>query len=130
VVRFRSLYDMALVAVALNTVGVLLLAHSQVHNVDTIELLVSTVLITVGVVLASPKLRPITWSEWAAEIERHRGAWRVRGQEGDDIRGTEKEGDVLRNPYQNLEARMGFWDVRSARKEFANWVRKGGKAEL
>ncbi|KAE8355538.1 magnesium transporter [Aspergillus coremiiformis] len=67
-----------------------------------IEALVSLVMVSVGLVLGAPKLKPISWSQWAGEIEKEGGA---------------------RNPYRRLEERYGFWDVRSKRKEFADWVR-------
>jgi hypothetical protein len=31
------------------------------------------------------------------------------------------------NPYAALEERPGFLDIRGQRKEFANWVKDGGK---
>lgn len=57
----------------------------------TIEALVSVVLVSVGLVLGTEKLQPITHSAWAGQIEREGGA---------------------RNPYKNLDERAGFWDVR------------------
>jgi hypothetical protein len=42
-------------------------------------------------VLSAQKLKPISWREWAGEIERDGGA---------------------RNPYLSLEERYGFWDIR------------------
>lgn len=44
-----------------------------------------------GLVLGAEKLKPISWSEWAGQIEREGGA---------------------RNPFRRLEERYGFWDVR------------------
>lgn len=41
--------------------------------------------------LGAEKLKPISWSEWAGQIEREGGG---------------------RNPYRNLEERYGFWDIR------------------
>ncbi|KAF9890303.1 hypothetical protein FE257_006218 [Aspergillus nanangensis] len=67
-----------------------------------IEALISLVIVSAGLVLGAEKLKPISWSEWAGEIEREGGA---------------------RNPYRRLEERYGFWDVRAKRKEFADWVR-------
>ncbi|KAF4767384.1 hypothetical protein HAV15_009573 [Penicillium sp. str.  len=57
---------------------------------------------SIGLVLSAQKLKPISWREWAGEIERDGGA---------------------RNPYLSLEERYGFWDIRAKRKEFADWVR-------
>lgn len=60
------------------------------HDI-AIEALVSLVVVSVGLVLGAEKLKPISWSEWAGQIEREGGA---------------------RNPYRRLEERYGFWDVR------------------
>lgn len=65
-------------------------ALSLPHDI-VIEALVSLVLVSVGLVLGAPKLKPISWSEWAGQIEREGGA---------------------RNPYRRLEERYGFWDIR------------------
>ncbi|RAK72928.1 membrane magnesium transporter family protein [Aspergillus fijiensis CBS 313.89] len=67
-----------------------------------IEALVSLIVVSVGLVLGTEKLKPISWSEWAGQIER------------------EGKG---RHPYRRLEERYGFWDVRAKRKEFADWIR-------
>ena len=56
-----------------------------------IEALASLVLVSAGLVLGAEKLKPISWSEWAGQIEREGGG---------------------RNPYLRLEERYGFWDVR------------------
>jgi hypothetical protein len=53
--------------------------------------LVAVVIVSVGLVLGAEKLKPITWRDWAGEIERDGGA---------------------RNPYLGLEERYGFWDIR------------------
>ena len=91
-----------------------------------VETLVSLVVVSLGLVLGAEKLKPISWSEWAGEIEREGGA---------------------RNPYRRLEERYSFWDIRvggllffslsliyrdsvkltlglqAKRKEFAEWIR-------
>ncbi|KAJ5482037.1 Magnesium transporter [Penicillium sp. IBT 31633x] len=67
-----------------------------------LETLVSVLVVSIGLVLSAQKLKPISWREWAGEIERDGGA---------------------RNPYLSLEERYGFWDIRAKRKEFADWVR-------
>lgn len=51
----------------------------------------AVVIVSVGLVLGAEKLKPISWRDWAGEIERDGGA---------------------RNPYLSLEERYGFWDVR------------------
>lgn len=97
--------------------------------------------------LGSPALRPIQWATWAGEAEkdtrRPKGRKRFEGDGG-------AEGVSM----AWLEDRKGFWDVRvcsvalrsywaewpvigmrltssqSKRKEFADWVRKGGEKEI
>jgi len=49
------------------------------------------VLVSFGLVLGAERLKPISWSAWAGEIEREGG---------------------VRNPYRGLEERYGFWDIR------------------
>jgi len=56
-----------------------------------VETLVSLVVVSLGLVLGAEKLKPISWSQWAGEIEKEGGA---------------------RNPYSRLEERYSFWDVR------------------
>ncbi|GLI73808.1 hypothetical protein PoHVEF18_002037 [Penicillium ochrochloron] len=68
-----------------------------------VEVLVAVVIVSVGLVLGAEKLKPISWRDWAGEIERNGGA---------------------RNPYLSLEERHGFWDIRAKRKEFADWIRE------
>ncbi|RAH66192.1 membrane magnesium transporter family protein [Aspergillus aculeatinus CBS 121060] len=98
--------------------GLVLLAHASrlnpLHSTTTttttthlppdiiIEALVSLIVVSMGLVLGTEKLKPISWSEWAGQIER------------------EGKG---RHPYRRLEERYGFWDVRAKRKEFADWIR-------
>ena len=48
------------------------------------------------------ELKPISWRVWAGKVERESGGG---------------------GPYQGLEERMGFVDIRAKRKEFADWVR-------
>ncbi|KAN0067608.1 Membrane magnesium transporter domain containing protein [Elaphomyces granulatus] len=57
----------------------------------TIETLVAVLLVSSALVLGAEKLKPISWNVWAGEIEREGGS---------------------RNPYNVLEYRPGFWDVR------------------
>ncbi|PLB43780.1 hypothetical protein P170DRAFT_441231 [Aspergillus steynii IBT 23096] len=76
-------------------------ASALPHDI-VIEALVSLLIVSVGLVLGAPALKPISWSEWAGQIEREGGA---------------------RNPYRRLEQRYSFWDVRAKRKEFADWVK-------
>ncbi|KAL4786065.1 magnesium transporter [Aspergillus varians] len=74
-----------------------------------IEALVSLVIVMTGLVLDAEKLKPVSWSEWAEEVQR--------------------EGDA-RNPYLRLEERYSFWDVRAKRKEFTNWMRGDAGAAI
>ncbi|OCK85910.1 hypothetical protein K432DRAFT_342160 [Lepidopterella palustris CBS 459.81] len=126
---------MTLLSTSLNALGLLLLTHAvySAHEHTTLtptspsttslsaklpfditlELLSSVLLICIGVVLASPDLKPIQWSKWAGKLERE-GRKEVR------------EGEIQEgNPYLQLEVRKGFLDIREKRKEFADWVRKG-----
>ena len=72
-----------------------------------LETIISVSLACFGIVLGAEALKPISWSTWAGNIE--------------------KEGAM--NPYQGLEERVGFVDIRAKRKEFADWVRQQGKGE-
>ena len=74
----------------------------------------------VGLVLASPNLRPIQWRVWAGKIERE-------GQEGFLKSNGELEKDYVGNPFRLLETRPGFVDIRKQRKEFAQWVKNGSE---
>lgn len=49
------------------------------------------IVVSAGLVLGAEKLKPISWRDWAGEIEREGGT---------------------RNPYMGLEERYGFWDIR------------------
>ena len=64
-----------------------------------VELLASTFLTCVGVVLGSPQLRPIRWSVWAGKVER----------EGRKPRAWEEGAG---NPFRSLDERLGFLDIR------------------
>jgi hypothetical protein len=52
---------------------------------------VSLLIVSTGLVLGAEKLKPVSWSEWAKEVERD---------------------GLGRNPYVRLEERYSFWDVR------------------
>lgn len=82
----------------------------------TLEILLSTLLLCVGVVLSSRDLKPIQWNVWAGRLERSKAAreWQGVGQGGG-------------NPYAGLEERPGFWDVRSSRQEFVGWMKGVGE---
>lgn len=83
----------------------------------TLETLFSAFLLCVGVVLSSPGLKPIQWNVWAGELERSKEA-----------REMKEVGVGGGNPYAGLEDRMGFWDVRAARKRYLEWSEKDAKS--
>lgn len=106
-------------------------AHAPLPLDITIELLVSILLLSTGIVISSPRLKPIQYAKWAGQIssEGQHGEGKFT-REGEEIL---TEGD----PYAflgldggiggNGEGRRGFWDVKGKRKEYAEWVRSGGK---
>lgn len=83
-----------------------------------IETIISTLIILLGLVLATRPLRPLEWRVWAGKIERE-------GEEGfTDSSGAADKGFVG-NPFSVLESRPNFVDIRKQRREFAEWVQKG-----
>lgn len=74
----------------------------------SLETIFSVFLVCVGLVLGAEELKPITWRVWAGKAER-------------ESRGG--------GPFQALEERLGFMDIRAKRKEFADWVRDKGEGE-
>lgn len=66
----------------------------------TFETLAAVFLVSIGLVLNSEKLRPISWSVWAGELEKEGGA---------------------KNPFRGYEDRFGFWDVRVGSGFFLNY---------
>ncbi|KFY37101.1 hypothetical protein V495_07375 [Pseudogymnoascus sp. VKM F-4514 (FW-929)] len=87
---------------------------------ETIISLFTTIL---GLVLGTEELRPIRWRVWAGKIERE-GEKGFLGANGLVAK------DYVGNPYKALESRPGFVDIRKQKKEFAEWVREGGSAEV
>ncbi|KAK8042032.1 hypothetical protein PG993_006555 [Apiospora rasikravindrae] len=83
----------------------------------SLETIVATVIITLGLVLNTTKLRPIQWRVWAGQIER-------AGEEGARNSSGEVDKDFVGNPFKLLESRPGFVDIRKQRKEFAEWVKQ------
>jgi hypothetical protein len=92
---------------------------------------VSVLLLSAGIVLSFPSLKPIEYANWAGQLSREpRRGEGAYTREGEEILG---EGD----PYAFLgldggiggkgEGRRGFWDVKSKKKEYDAWVRSGGK---
>lgn len=81
-----------------------------------LETIFSVLLLCAGVVLSSPDLKPIQWNVWAGRLERSKEARQIKGF-----------GQGGGNPYAGLEERPGFVDIRGKRKEFASWVKDGGK---
>ncbi|KAH7160110.1 muts domain V-domain-containing protein [Dactylonectria estremocensis] len=88
--------------------------HSLPIDVS-IEALAATLVVCLGLVMGSPKLRPIRWHEWAGKIERE-------GAAGFRSGGGEVDKDYQGNPFGALETRPGFVDIRKQRRDFADWV--------
>lgn len=88
----------------------------------SVETLLATAIICLGLALGTSPLRPIQWRVWAGMVERE-------GEEGF----TDAEGEVSRdyvgNPFKMLETRPGFVDIRRQKKEFAEWVRRSGEEQ-
>ncbi|KAI1763422.1 membrane magnesium transporter-domain-containing protein [Hypoxylon sp. FL1150] len=82
----------------------------------TIETLVATFVVCLGMVLGTSNLRPIQWRVWAGKIERE-------GEAGFASSNGEVEKDYVGNPFRLLESRPGFVDIRKQRREFAEWVK-------
>ncbi|KAI1373620.1 magnesium transporter [Hypoxylon crocopeplum] len=82
----------------------------------TIETIVATFVVCLGMVLGTSKLRPIQWRVWAGKIEREGEAGFLNSSGG-------VEKDYVGNPFQLLESRPGFVDIRKQRKEFAEWAK-------
>lgn len=82
----------------------------------TIETLVATFVVCLGIILGTSNLRPIQWRVWAGKIERE-------GEAGFTNSSGEVDKDYVGNPFRLLESRPGFVDIRKQRKEFAEWVK-------
>ncbi|XXG99070.1 hypothetical protein Hte_005404 [Hypoxylon texense] len=82
----------------------------------TIETLVATFVVCLGMILGTSNLRPIQWRVWAGQIERE-------GEAGFTNSSGEVDKDYVGNPFRLLESRPGFVDIRKQRKEFAEWVK-------
>ncbi|KAI9644652.1 hypothetical protein NHQ30_006676 [Ciborinia camelliae] len=85
----------------------------------SIETIVSIFIVCLGLVLGTPELRPIQWRVWAGKVERE-GAKGFMNADG------EVDKDFVGNPFEVLESRPSFIDIRRQRYEFAEWVREGG----
>lgn len=55
-----------------------------------LETVISVSLLSVGIVLSGWELRPVEWAKWAGQLEREKG----------------------QGPYEFLDSRLGFIDVR------------------
>ncbi|KAI3393817.1 hypothetical protein diail_3593 [Diaporthe ilicicola] len=86
----------------------------------SIETIVGLFVTVLGLVSGTPNLRPIQWRVWAGTVERE-------GEQGFLKSSGEVEKDFVGNPFRVLETRPGFVDIRTQRKQFAEWVRAGGK---
>ncbi|KAI5805910.1 magnesium transporter [Geopyxis carbonaria] len=116
---------MTLTSKALITLSTLLLTHScysahehastfassasQLPTDILVETLLAAALLCLGLVLSAGStedgaLRPISLRVWAGKLEREKGC----------------------GPFGFLEERLGFFDVRGAREEFAEFVKAKG----
>ncbi|KAL5606159.1 hypothetical protein BROUX41_006074 [Berkeleyomyces rouxiae] len=79
-----------------------------------IETIVATAVLTLGLILSAPALRPISWRVWAGKLER----------EGPAVfcEDSSKANDMIGNPFATFESRPGFLDIRGQRKDFAKWA--------
>jgi len=57
----------------------------------SLETIISVILICIGLVSGAEELKPVTWRAWAGKVERESGGG---------------------GPFQGLEDRMGFVDIR------------------
>ncbi|KAH7326764.1 magnesium transporter [Stachybotrys elegans] len=102
--------------------------HSPLHQQSEnslptdiyLETLVATFVVSLGLVLGTPKLRPIRWNTWAGKIERE-------GEAGFLDSSGEVEKDFRGNPFASLESRRGFLDIRKQRREFTEWAKGNEK---
>ncbi|CAG9939452.1 unnamed protein product [Clonostachys rosea f. rosea IK726] len=84
----------------------------------SIETIVATLIVSLGLIWGSPQLRPIQWHVWAGKIERE-------GIAGSVGQGKEAEKKFQGNPFSALEFRSGFVDIRKQRRDFADWAKSG-----
>jgi membrane magnesium transporter 1 len=82
----------------------------------SIEAVLATITLCIGLALGAPSLRPIQWPVWAGKIEREGEAGFLDGS-------GEVGKDFVGNPFQMLETRPGFVDIRKQRKEFESWAK-------
>ncbi|KAK0672812.1 membrane magnesium transporter-domain-containing protein [Cercophora samala] len=87
-----------------------------------IETVVAILVILVGLVLGASPLRPIQWREWAGKIERE-------GEDGFKDNNGQVNRDYLGNPFEFIEGRPNFVDIRKQRNEFAEWVKGQGNQQ-
>ncbi|GAP90472.1 putative transmembrane protein 32 [Rosellinia necatrix] len=87
----------------------------------TIETIVATFIICLGLVSGTSQLRPIQWRVWAGKIERE-------GEAGFKNSSGEVEKDYVGNPFRLLESRPGFVDIRKQRREFDTWKKEKSAA--
>ncbi|KAI8629242.1 magnesium transporter [Xylariaceae sp. FL1651] len=83
----------------------------------TIETIVATFIVCLGLVSGTSQLRPVQWRVWAGQIER-------AGEAGFLNSSGEVEKDYVGNPFRLLESRPGFVDIRKQRREFAAWIKE------
>lgn len=82
----------------------------------SIEAILATLVVCIGLVLGAAPLRPIQWRVWAGKVER----------EGEAGFGGDSAKDYVGNPFSVLETRPGFVDIQKQRREFAAWIKGSG----
>lgn len=94
---------------------------SQLPPADVcLEAIVGTLVICLGLVIGSPRPQPIRWHIWAGKFERE-------GRAGfQDSCGNADIGHHV-NPFEILEHRPGFIDVRKRRRLHYEWLESGMK---
>ncbi|KJZ71202.1 hypothetical protein HIM_09408 [Hirsutella minnesotensis 3608] len=84
-----------------------------------IETVTATLVMCLGLVLGSQKLRPVQWHVWAGKLEREGDAGFLDGS-------GKVDKEYRGSPFATLESRPGFVDIRRQRREFAEWVKNAG----
>ncbi|RCI09031.1 hypothetical protein L249_4915 [Ophiocordyceps polyrhachis-furcata BCC 54312] len=82
-----------------------------------VETVVATIMLCLGLVLGSQRLRPIKWHVWAGKVEREGAAGFLDGS-------GKVDKEYRGNPFAALESRPGFINIRQQRREFAQRSQK------
>ncbi|KAH7095987.1 magnesium transporter [Paraphoma chrysanthemicola] len=135
---------MAILGTILNAVGALFLTHAVYSTHEhttafsstplptdiTLELLISILILSTGIVISAQPLRPIEAATWAGQLSRE--GRKPDGQYTREGEAVLSEGDPyaflgLDGGFGKGEGRKGFWDARGKRREYEEWVRGKGK---